>query len=100
MRRARPVALAGLSLGGNVVLEVLRPARSPVTRVPLLDSSARPESHEQTTRRRALLDLVDDQGLDAGLEALWPTEVTASRVAGAALHDRLLAMYRLPPQLA
>lgn len=60
-------ALAGLSLGGYVVLEVLRQARSRVTRVALLDTSARPESPEQTARRRALLALVDDQGLDAGL---------------------------------
>lgn len=87
-------ALAGLSLGGYVVLEVLRQARSRVMRVALLDTSARPESPEQTARRRALLDLVDDQGLDAGLEALWPSEVAASRVADAALHDRFLAMCR------
>lgn len=87
-------ALAGLSLGGYVVLEVLRQARSRVTRVALLDTSARPESPEQTARRRALLALVDDQGLDAGLEALWPTEVAPSRVTDAGLHDRFLAMCR------
>lgn len=87
-------ALAGLSLGGYVVLEVLRQARSRVTQVALLDTSARPESPEQTARRRALLDLVDDQGLDAGLQALWPTEVAPGRVADGALHDRFLAMCR------
>jgi pimeloyl-ACP methyl ester carboxylesterase len=87
-------ALAGLSLGGYVVLEVLRQARSRVTRVALLNTSARPESPEQTARRRALLDLVDDQGLDAGLKALWPTEVAPSRLADAGLHDRFLAMCR------
>jgi pimeloyl-ACP methyl ester carboxylesterase len=87
-------ALAGLSLGGYVVLEVVRQARSRVTRVALLDTSARPESPEQTARRRALLQLVDDQGLDAGLEALWPTEVAPGRVTDAALHERFLAMCR------
>ena len=90
----RRFALGGLSLGGYVVLEVLRRARSRVTRVALLDTSARPESPGQTARRRALLDLVDDEGLDAGLQVLWPTEVAASRVADAALHDRFLAMCR------
>ena len=87
-------ALAGLSLGGYVVLEVLRQARSRVTRVALLDTSARPESPQQTARRLALLALVDEHGLDAGLEALWPTEVAASRVDDAALHARFLAMCR------
>jgi pimeloyl-ACP methyl ester carboxylesterase len=85
-------ALAGLSLGGYVVLEVLRLSLSRVTRVALLDTSARPETAAQTARRRALLDLVDDQGLDAGLEALWPTEVAASRVGDAALHERFVQM--------
>ena len=87
-------ALAGLSLGGYVVLEVLRQARSRVTRVALLDTSARPESPEQTARRRALLQLVDDQGLDAGLEALWPTEVAPGRTTDVALHERFVAMCR------
>lgn len=87
-------ALAGLSLGGYVVLEVLRQARSRITRVALLDTSARPESPEQTARRRALLALVDDRGLDAGLEALWPSEVAPRRVTDAGLHDRFLAMGR------
>lgn len=91
-------ALAGLSLGGYVVLEVLRQARSRVTRVALLDTSARPESPEQTARRPALLDVVDDHGLDAGLEALWPTEVAASRVADAALARPLPR--DVPPQRA
>ncbi len=87
-------ALAGLSMGGYVVLEVLRRARTRVTRVALLDTSARPESPEQTAKRRALLALVDEQGLDAGLEALWPTEVAPGHVADAALHARFLAMCR------
>jgi pimeloyl-ACP methyl ester carboxylesterase len=87
-------ALAGLSLGGYVVLEVLRQARTRVTRAALLDTSARPESPEQTAGRRALLQLVDEQGFDAGLEALWPSEVAPGRVTDAALHDRFLTMCR------
>ncbi len=87
-------ALAGLSLGGYVVLEVLRRARSRVTRVALLDTSARPETPEQTAWRRALLELVDAQGLEAGLEILWPTAVAPQRVADLALHDRFFAMCR------
>ena len=87
-------SLAGLSMGGYVVLEVLRQARTRITRLALLDTSARPESPEQTARRRALLDLVEEQGFDAGLEVLWPTEVAPGRVADAALHHRFLEMCR------
>ncbi len=43
-------ALGGLSLGGYVVLEILRQAPARVERVALLDTSARPETPEQTAR--------------------------------------------------
>src|SRR5687768_7350652 len=68
-------ALGGLSLGGYVVLEVLRQAPERVQRVALMDTSARPESPEQTARRAALLRLVEERGFDAALRALWPSEV-------------------------
>lgn len=85
-------ALAGTSMGGYVALEVLRRAPERVERLALLDTSARPESAEQTARRRALLSLVDEQGLEAALERLWPTEVAPGRVDDVLLHDRFLAM--------
>jgi pimeloyl-ACP methyl ester carboxylesterase len=85
-------ALGGISMGGYVVLEVLRRAPERVERVALLDTSARPESPQQTTKRRAMLDLVEQQGLEAALERLWPTEVAPSRVDDVLLHDRFLAM--------
>ena len=87
-------ALGGLSLGGYVVLEVLRRAPARVERVALLDTSARPETPEQTARRRALLQVVDDRGFDAALHALWPSEVAPGRVDDAVLRDRFLAMCR------
>ena len=86
--------LAGLSLGGYIVLEVLRHAPGRVERVALLDTSARPEAPEQTARRRALLALVEEQGFDAALAALWPLEVAPSRVDDEQLRDRFLAMCR------
>ena len=87
-------ALGGLSLGGYVVLEVLRQAPHRVERVALMDTSARPESAEQTARRRALLELADAQGLDAALEVLWPREVAPGRVDDPVLHERFVAMSR------
>lgn len=87
-------SLAGLSMGGYVALEVVRQARDRVLRLALLDTSARPEAPEQTARRRALLRLVDDEGLDAALEVLWPTEVAPGRREDPVLHDRFTAMCR------
>lgn len=87
-------ALGGLSLGGYVVLEVLRQAPARVERVALMDTSARPEAPEQTARRRALLQVVEDRGFDAALDLLWPTEVAPGRVDDPALRERFLAMCR------
>lgn len=87
-------ALGGLSLGGYVVLEVLRQAPLRVERVALMDTSARPETPEQMARRRAMLQLADEGGLDAALHALWPSEVAPGRAEDAVLRDRFVAMGR------
>jgi pimeloyl-ACP methyl ester carboxylesterase len=53
-----PFALAGLSMGGYVAFEVLRQAApGRVTRLALLDTSARPDTAEQARRRRGLMAL-------------------------------------------
>ena len=48
-------ALAGLSMGGYVAFEIMRRAPARVTRLALLDTSARPDTPEQSERRRALI---------------------------------------------
>ncbi|WP_426958052.1 alpha/beta fold hydrolase [Muricoccus radiodurans] len=50
-------ALAGLSMGGYVALEVLRQAPDRVLRLALFDTSARPDTPEQSRRRRGLMSL-------------------------------------------
>lgn len=85
-------ALGGLSMGGYVVWEVLRQAPERVTRLALLDTSARPESPAQTARRHALLRQADVEGLPAALADLWPVEVAPSRVGDQVLRDRFAAM--------
>src|SRR5579862_4647460 len=50
-------ALAGLSMGGYLAQEILREAPQRVSRVALLDTSARPDTPEQTERRKALIKL-------------------------------------------
>lgn len=85
-------ALAGLSMGGYVALEVLRQAPARVGALALLDTSARPEAPEQTARRQALLSLGRARGFDAVLDALWPAEVAPAHVGDAALRARFDAM--------
>lgn len=81
-------ALAGLSLGGYVALEVQRQAPERVTRLALLDTSARPDAPEQTARRRALLALGEERGMPAVLDVLWPAVVAPERHGDGALRRR------------
>lgn len=48
-------ALAGLSMGGYVALEMWRHAPERITRLALFDSSARPDSQDHTDARRAAI---------------------------------------------
>jgi len=50
-------ALAGLSMGGYVAFEILRQAPERVLRLALFDTSARPDTEEQSRRRRGLIGL-------------------------------------------
>ena len=50
-------ALAGLSMGGYVALELARRAPARVTRLALFDTSARPDTEDQSRRRRGLMAL-------------------------------------------
>src|SRR5262245_34836681 len=52
-------ALAGLSMGGYVAHAVMRAAPDRVTRLALLDTSARPDTEEQKSRRRGLIQLAE-----------------------------------------
>src|SRR5689334_23798004 len=48
-------ALAGLSMGGYIALEIVRQGPERVARLALLDTSARPETAEQTEKRTPLI---------------------------------------------
>lgn len=51
-------AVAGLSMGGYVVLEIMRQAPERVTHLALLDTNARPDSDERKQARLAEMELV------------------------------------------
>jgi pimeloyl-ACP methyl ester carboxylesterase len=50
-------AVAGLSMGGYVAFEIWRQAPERVARLALFDTSAQPDSEEQSRRRRGLIAL-------------------------------------------
>ena len=50
-------AIAGLSMGGYIAMEVMRQAPHRVRKLALLDTNARADTPEQTARRLALMDL-------------------------------------------
>lgn len=52
-----PFAVAGLSMGGYVALEVMRRAPGRVERLALFDTSARQDTPEQSRQRRGLISL-------------------------------------------
>lgn len=66
-------ALAGLSMGGYVALEIMRQAPERVTHFALIDSSARPDSDEQIERRKALIALCKQGRFKGVTPRLLPT---------------------------
>lgn len=85
-------ALAGLSMGGYAALEAMRQAPERVTRLALLDTGARADTPEQTTRRRDLIALADRGQFRAVSPRLLPLFVHEARLADTALVDDITAM--------
>jgi pimeloyl-ACP methyl ester carboxylesterase len=73
-------ALAGLSMGGYVSLEVLRQAPDRVAGLALLDTSARPDTPWQTEGRLALVRLAREGRFDEVWRTLLPRIVHPDRV--------------------
>lgn len=79
---ATGLAIAGLSMGGYVALEIMRQAPGRVSRLALMDTSARPDTDEQSRRRRALLAL-SESGMFRGVTPrLLPALLAPRNLAG------------------
>ena len=78
-------ALAGLSMGGYVTFEILRQAPERVARLALLDTTARPDTPEQSAARRAQMALAAEGRLTEVLDASFPRLVHHARRHDAAL---------------
>jgi len=73
-------ALAGLSMGGYVSLEVVRQAPERVEALALLDTTARPDTPKQTEARLALVGLARSGRFDEVWRLLLPRIVHPDRV--------------------
>lgn len=94
-----PFALAGLSMGGYVALEIVRRAPERVTRLALVDTQPRPDTDEQSERRRGFITQVRDGGFDEVVAALVPLGMHPAHVEDAALVQEFTAMaHRVGPE--
>lgn len=92
-------ALAALSMGGYLAFELLRQAPERVARLALLDTGARPDTAEQTRRRRGLLDLARRGQFKGVTPRLLPLYLHPDRVNEEALAGTVMAMAeRLGPE--
>jgi pimeloyl-ACP methyl ester carboxylesterase len=76
------LSVCGLSMGGYVAFEIMRRAPGRVARLALFDTSARPDTAEQTRRRRGLLSL-SESGMFRGVTPrLLPQLLAPAHLAG------------------
>jgi len=78
-------ALAGLSMGGYVAQEIMRQAPERVTRLALLDTTARADTEEQTARRRGLIELSRQGKFKGVTPRLLPLLIHPDRLGDEAL---------------
>lgn len=78
-------ALAGLSMGGYLALEIMRQAPQRVSRLALLDTAAGAELPEQTQRRMQLIALAESGEFPKVTEILLPLLVHPARLSDPAL---------------
>jgi pimeloyl-ACP methyl ester carboxylesterase len=80
-------ALAGLSMGGYVALEILRQAAHRVDRLALLDTSARADTPEQSKKREELIALARRGRFIGVTQALLPLLIHRARLGDEKLVD-------------
>jgi pimeloyl-ACP methyl ester carboxylesterase len=73
-------ALVGFSFGGYIVFEMLRQARERITKLALLNTSARPDTPQQAERRRERIAIVESGRFDESLDLQYPLVVHRSRI--------------------
>jgi pimeloyl-ACP methyl ester carboxylesterase len=85
-------ALGALSMGGYVALEIMRQAPERVTRLLLMDTSTRPDTAEQTRRRRGLIELAKRGDFKGVTPRLLPMLIAPERLADNVLTKTIMDM--------
>ena len=85
-------ALIGLSMGGYVAFEVLRQAPERVAKLALLDTTARPDTPEQTENRRRQIEMARDGRFSGIAQLLFPRFVAAAHQNDRALQNVVRTM--------
>jgi pimeloyl-ACP methyl ester carboxylesterase len=85
-------ALAALSMGGYVAHAVMRAAPQRVGKLALFDTSARPDTAEQTARRRGLIGLAEKGRFKGVTPRLLPLLVHPARLEDKALTAAVMGM--------
>jgi len=85
-------ALAGLSMGGYIALEIVRQAPERVAKLALLDTGARSELPEQTARRRPLMELAKSGRFAEIPDLQFPVFVHKNRHGDVALRQLVRTM--------
>jgi pimeloyl-ACP methyl ester carboxylesterase len=78
-------ALAGLSMGGYIAFEMVRQAPERIIKLALLDTSARPDTPEQTATRHAFIAMAQKGRLDEVVATLMPRLLHKNHGTDAAL---------------
>jgi len=72
-------ALAGLSYGGYIAFELMRQVPERIERLALLDTSARPDTPEQTVARYAFVEMAEKGRFSEVVETLTPRFLQPNR---------------------
>jgi pimeloyl-ACP methyl ester carboxylesterase len=89
---AERFALAGLSLGGMLAVEIMQFAADRVTRLALLDTGMRGQSEAEKAIRRARIRLADEGHFDLVLGLQMSRFIPAYRLPDKALVDEVMTM--------
>ena len=80
-------ALAGLSMGGYIAFAMLRLAPERIAKLALLDTSARPDTLEQSAAREKFISMAQEGRLDEVVETLAPRFLHRNRAQDPALRE-------------
>ena len=87
-----PFAVAGFSMGGYVIFEMMRRAPERISRIALIDTSARADTPERSAERRRAIERAATGAYEAVVDEALPLLVHPDRLGDDALMDALRAM--------